>query len=157
MPLSPTTTTPDVSLPLADYTAQQVYDAVAKALLKQGKPSVDEQNHCQYRGPNGLKCAAGHLIPDRLYNPTIENKQISVLLLSKADRKDWFSPELSAWFGEEKHADLIYALQQAHDNATSEFDEEGCAREWFPTWKFKMFRLASQFHLNTNAFKGQPT
>ena len=32
-------------------------------------------NGCVYRGPNGTKCAIGHLIPDEKYNPLVDSGQ----------------------------------------------------------------------------------
>lgn len=44
-------------------------------LLRQGvtsaKQTMDGEDCC-YRGPNGLKCAVGQIIPDELYHPEIE-------------------------------------------------------------------------------------
>lgn len=51
---------------------QQIFTTITTALIKQGKPSTTEDGSCKYRGPDGLKCAIGHLIPDNLYTPTIE-------------------------------------------------------------------------------------
>lgn len=58
------------------YTKQQIFDQVARAIIAQGKPSVDD-THCLYRAPDGSKCAAGHLIPDDEYSPDMENIQAS--------------------------------------------------------------------------------
>lgn len=56
-----------------DYTKEEVFEMARfaiRAMLKQGKRSVDSEDKiaCRYRGPNGLKCAIGHLIPDDLYD-----------------------------------------------------------------------------------------
>jgi hypothetical protein len=58
------------------YTKQQIFDQVARAIIAQGKPSVDN-TQCLYRAPDGCKCAAGHLIPDDEYDPDMENIQAS--------------------------------------------------------------------------------
>lgn len=58
---------------ITPLTAQQVFDAAVDGIAAQGfKRSVDEHNACLYRGPDGLKCAVGHSIPDELYLPEIE-------------------------------------------------------------------------------------
>lgn len=62
---------------------QMVFDTVVEALLKQGKPSSNE-DECLYRGPRGLKCAIGHLIPDESYNPNIESSSVSGLIPFRA-------------------------------------------------------------------------
>ena len=60
--------------------AQELYDFVVAAIVKQGRPSVGDNDRCLYRGPDGLKCAAGHVIPDGIYSPEImENRSISNL------------------------------------------------------------------------------
>ena len=47
-------------------TKQETFDFVATKLIEQGVPSM-QPGSCLYRGPNGTKCAAGHLIPDEFY------------------------------------------------------------------------------------------
>ena len=59
------------------YDEQLVFDTVAEHLLKQGKRCVGDiihANSCMYRNNEGLKCAAGCLIPDDQYTPYIEGK-----------------------------------------------------------------------------------
>lgn len=48
---------------------QEIFTRVAVHLLRQGEPSMNS-GQCQYRGPNGLKCAVGVLIPDELCTPS---------------------------------------------------------------------------------------
>lgn len=56
-------------------TKQEVYDKVKAHLLAQGKQSWDEERDlCMYRGPGGLKCAVGVLIPDEKYVPQMEGE-----------------------------------------------------------------------------------
>lgn len=53
-----------------DYTEEEVIEMVRfaiRAMLKQGKRSTNSEG-CMYRGPEGTKCAIGHLIPDELYD-----------------------------------------------------------------------------------------
>ena len=56
---------------------QSLFDYVARHLLRQNAQSLvifgdRNDNSCVYRGPNGLKCAAGCLIEDRLYTADLE-------------------------------------------------------------------------------------
>lgn len=51
---------------------QTVFHRVAQHLLAQGKRSENNKG-CLYRGPDGLKCAIGVLIPDELYKRGLEN------------------------------------------------------------------------------------
>lgn len=59
---------------------QIVFDIAAEALLKQGKKSCDvDGDLCLYRGPNGVRCAIGHLIPDAQYSPMMEGEPVRSL------------------------------------------------------------------------------
>lgn len=55
-------------------TRQEIFNTVATALLAQGKASYARYGGCLYRGPDGTKCAVGHLIPDEKYRPSLEGK-----------------------------------------------------------------------------------
>lgn len=55
-------------------TRQETFDIVTKHLLTQNAVSEDEGGTCMYRGPNGLKCAVGVLIPDELHCPSMEGE-----------------------------------------------------------------------------------
>lgn len=61
-------------------------DAFTKAY--RGLASQDWQestNHyglCRYRGPNGLRCAVGWLIPDTMYRESLENQPIPLYMVS---------------------------------------------------------------------------
>lgn len=54
-------------------TPQEAFKTVAKHVLAQGRPSKNEEGMCVYRGPDGLKCAVGALIPDEAYDPRMED------------------------------------------------------------------------------------
>lgn len=64
-------------------TDQEVFTKIAAHLLKQGEKSVDDRGRCRYHGPNGLKCAAGCLIPDGSYVPEMEGQPASDLFLRR--------------------------------------------------------------------------
>lgn len=56
-------------------TRQETFDLVVAHLRKQGRKCVDpDTNRCRYRGPDGLKCAVGVLIPDEKYSATFETR-----------------------------------------------------------------------------------
>ena len=59
------------------YTSQGIFDFVVPRLAVQGKRSrrSEDSSLCSYRGPNGLKCAVGHLIPDSLYKKEMDYNQ----------------------------------------------------------------------------------
>lgn len=45
---------------------EEMLNQVREGVIKQGEPSILGDT-CRYRGPNGLKCAVGHIIPDEIY------------------------------------------------------------------------------------------
>jgi len=60
---------------MADTTMQETFDKVATHLLTQNKKSgvtIETRFNCMYRGPNGLMCAIGCLIPDELYDSEMD-------------------------------------------------------------------------------------
>lgn len=114
---------------------QEIFDKVANHLLKQNERSEKliaelngfEGTACMYRGPNGLKCAAGCLIPDELYNPSFElntvcsNKMIKVFeSLGISDSELIFLNDLQ----------LIHDCEQCKD------------------WKSALTKRANQHNLN---------
>lgn len=88
--------------------AQEIFDIVARHLLTQRERSfvgyIGPEPRCAYRGPKGLKCAVGILIPDELYRESFEDLRCTML----PDRE----PKL-AWM--EPHMDLLNDLQHLHD------------------------------------------
>ncbi len=83
---------------------QEIFDKVSKHLLKQNKRAVSkEDGSCKYRTSNGLKCAAGCLIPDYDYSPKMEKTLVNNL---KFFQESGYSPE---------EIQMIAVLQQIHD------------------------------------------
>jgi hypothetical protein len=111
--------------------AQELFDTVATALLKQGRPSMQTGNRsaCMYRGPDDCKCAIGHLIPDEEYNSEYEFKSIAEVL------QNFPIPITSEKIG--GHGRLTRALQMAHDDAAFS------GLPWLSSWKGRMATLAS--------------
>jgi hypothetical protein len=98
-------------------TDQEMFDTVARHLLKQREISEMCDGTCAYRGPNGLKCAVGCLIPDKDYEGRYEGIALygegSVKLEKQADESDLFQyivTEISDNFN------LVAALQELHDS-----------------------------------------
>lgn len=81
-------------------TAQEVFDTAVRGVIEQGVPSYDGVR-CLYRGPNGTKCAAGHLIPDDLYTNYMDTGPLEPVVRA---------------IGLSEHIKLIDALQIAHDS-----------------------------------------
>jgi len=57
-------------------TKQQTFNYVIRHLRKQRIQSVIKLGDCRYRGPNGRKCAIGCLIPDNVYDASIEGNTV---------------------------------------------------------------------------------
>jgi hypothetical protein len=96
--------------------AQELYDYIVEAIVKQGRPSVGDNDRCLYRGPDGLKCAAGHVIPDSMYSPVrMEDKSVDTL------RRDSKLPDSLI-----PHVELLFRLQNAHDGNSQRVDFLSC-------------------------------
>lgn len=115
-------------------TNQEAFDLVAEKLSAQGRPSVKKHSigtECRYRGPDGLRCAAGWLIPDEKYNTNMEGKP--------AD-DSMFSGIIYC-----SHS-LARDLQTAHDAGS-----EKPAAEWLVHWRTEMRKIAARHSLTIPA------
>src|ERR1700690_1772536 len=56
---------------------QELFDTVVAHLRQQNAQSL-KHGACAYRGDDGKKCAAGCLIPDEEYNPTMEGWNVTI-------------------------------------------------------------------------------
>lgn len=137
------------------FTTQQTFDMVVEHLITQGRPSrkTDETGiGCLYRYElNGkmLKCAIGALIPDDLYDVSMEN--VTFFGLKKGEKVAEFLLNMHPGLYEEKRISecgkammLGSHLQDIHDNARqlsdSTFD--------FSWLKLQMGGLAVVYGLN---------
>lgn len=85
-------------------TAQQVFDHVVTGVIAQGTASIQPDGSCLYRGPNGLKCAAGQALSDDDYRAEFESKRA-------------YSIDLPERLKPYRH--LLTRLQYAHDSAAN--------------------------------------
>lgn len=106
--------------------AQQIFDTVARHLLTQRRKSQDAMGNCLYRGPDGMKCAAGILIPDEEYSPELETKYVENPLVWSATGID-----------DETHRPLIRSLQFMHDDDKVE------------DWPDELERIASEHRISS--------
>lgn len=107
---------------LHNFSAQQVFNYVARHLLEQSERSVDVfTDKCKYKTAKGLKCAAGCLISEKEYRASFEAK--SWAGVAKAP---------------EAHMGLITQLQYLHDGWPAHF------------WLEKLKALALGFKLSTS-------
>jgi hypothetical protein len=75
---------------LEGKTFREIFDIAKAHLLTQKARSISEEDACcQYRGPNGLKCAVGCFIPDDKYTPLIEGKPVDPLFARYTKKPYW--------------------------------------------------------------------
>lgn len=93
-------------------TEQQIFDQVAKHLLKQMRKSyLPGSNDCAYRGEQGAMCAVGCLLTE--YDPDIERKVVHAIFEQY--------PEIAEAAGiSTDHKALLSQLQTVHDLRTVE-------------------------------------
>lgn len=99
-------------------TRQEIFDKVWDGLKTQGfKQSYNKiSGTCHYRGPDGLKCAAGHLIPDNEYDPAIEFITLEDIT--------WFQNNFT-----ETEIKFIGKLQTCHDAVNDDSEIESAFRK----------------------------
>ncbi len=115
---------------LEEATTQEVFDQVSQHLLTQKQRSVSRsETLCSYRGDDGLKCAAGCLIDDKEYSPSMEGLP-------------WISL-VRYGFANGSHLLLIEDLQNIHDGFQPE------------EWKQKLIDVARKYILNTNKLNNE--
>lgn len=116
------------------WTAQGIVDHVSAAIVEQGAPSQKASGMCMYRGPNGRKCAAGHLIPDELYHEGLESIGWRTM-----------DEEFYKACGLQHHSSMIWELQRCHDVAASSEQSNDYFIELFQE---SVIKLCRKFHLN---------
>jgi len=87
---------------LAESTTEEVFEYIRHHLLTQMQQSKNDKGICFYRNEQGLKCAAGCLIPDNMYYPDLEYRKWDSLVIRN------FAPE--------DHMELIQEMQRIHDD-----------------------------------------
>jgi hypothetical protein len=92
-----------------EMTRQEIYNKVATHLLAQNEVSKNELGRCLYRGPRGLKCGIGVLIPDDVYDPCCENTAADQL-------HHRLSGEFCRSIGTRRDGAFLCGLQAIHDN-----------------------------------------
>lgn len=115
-------------------TLQETFDRVAKHLLTQNQKCADPEDstRCLYRGPNGLQCAAGCLIPEEMYREELENAPVD----SKDYRGEQFSPVGVILESLGYDTAFVQRLQDIHDT------------QCVSSWKDALECLAIEFGLD---------
>lgn len=110
-------------------TNQEIFTTVKNHLLTQNARSAEpikegmSESYCKYRGPNGLMCAVGCLIPDEMYSDSIEFNPVGYLpkeILDHMGGNEW----------------LLQRLQSIHDLIEVE------------NWHSALGDLATEFNLS---------
>ncbi len=108
----------------------------AVALVKQGKPSAVPYSNggsgvsCQYRGPDGARCAAGWLFEGNVGEDFKEGASCVEAHISELLRANGHDP------------DFAMHLQRAHDIVAAHPD-------WLSAWSVEMHRVAREWGLST--------
>lgn len=95
----------------------QFLDKCLGALVKvvdQGRPSINDDTTCMYRGLGGARCAVGWMILDEHYLPEMEGKPVMV---SRYKEQDLMTCRIVEAAGAINDAEvqLLSDLQDAHD------------------------------------------
>jgi len=114
-------------------TAQEVFDTAVLGVLSQGKPSINHTGDCMYRGPNGLKCAAGHVLKDQDYKRHFDINNLSIYSLSDRIETPYYVKDNKI---------LLSRLQRVHDSKTL-----GDNSVWLKSFRTKARRIAKDFDL----------
>ncbi len=109
-------------------TNQEIFDKVSEFLIKQGKPCMTDVG-CTYRGPDGLKCAVGCVLPDELYHPGMDTSDDGGIHTIW-----WKYPEVAGYFGQVK-LPFLQELQKVHDKWSDHGSTETFARQMLDTAK----------------------
>lgn len=96
-------------------TKQKMFDMAWTGLKGQGFERAMKDTSCQYRAPDGKRCAIGHCIPDTDYDPKFEGKGAWAV-----------APELG--WGELR--DFAEILQSCHDRSESPASVEAALRSF---------------------------
>lgn len=106
-------------------------------IINQGGPSIEEDGHCLYRGPNGRKCAIGQLIPNDQYNLKMDIGYSGV----------GFKHEVNDVLIKNGYTNLEFlsVLQNCHDESAYEaFDDN---KLFFEIFNKRINKLASEYEL----------
>ena len=95
---------------------QQAFNKAYLGLKAQGfERSHKGGSGCRYRGPDGKKCAIGHMIPDEHYRPEMEGGSVCFIAESYPEALPVGLRGIPA-----QHA--LHRLQRCHDQASNPED-----------------------------------
>lgn len=114
-------------------TPQEIFNKSYLTVVEQGRPSVNKEGMCAYRGKGGRKCAIGHLIDDATAKRWDKYETAGIHDVSRKARikPDWLDSNLA----------LLVSIQRAHDIAF--WKGEGFLEEY----KQSMSYIAKKYRL----------
>lgn len=126
---------------------------MSEHLFTQGRLSVGPGGQCLYRGPDGLKCAVGAIIPDSAYEPVIEGCTVAGLMLYEVEGGDYLTPTqrsrrralrsaLLAAGALPEDDKFLRAVQKAHDDGLCD------GFNWDKAVRPRLLDVARKFHLD---------
>lgn len=128
-------------------TRQEIFDTVAVAILKQGKPSMRFDNgsaYCVYLADDGSRCAVGHLFNDK----ELREYGGSIMGISSIVKD---TNGLRSSLGQE--VDLLSQLQSAHDVPATVRSGDHFVPAPIELWRVwfihRMEAIARNFNLST--------
>mgnify|MGYP006272609771 CR=1 FL=1 len=104
---------------------QAIFDFIVEKARKQNAISMNRSNTCKYRGPNGLMCFVGFLIPDDKYEQWMDQSSPKCKLINVLEV-----------IGLKDHLSFLSSLQEIHD-----FSMNVCV------WNHEFKKFAEQHNL----------
>ncbi|MBP0634877.1 hypothetical protein [Cupriavidus sp. AcVe19-6a] len=112
-------------------TAQNVFDACATHMMRQGAPAVSVDDlSCRYRA-GGMACGVGAVVPEAWYTERIESMTVSEILAH--DDHAIIVPEFRAFL--QRHQPLLADIQSCHDTVH------------VPDWRRALTSIAAKYGL----------
>lgn len=120
-------------------THQEIFDTIVKGILSQGGAS-SWAGRCKYRDNRGRKCAAGWLIPDKLYDSEMDRN--GSIYSNDLVKNLFISLGLDFRF--------LNSMQSIHDNCSVSTKEND--KEFLENWKQEMIKFADKNCLSSQVF-----
>lgn len=130
---------------MSTFNRQLAFDTACAALLKQGRQAMSEDGAgCVYRGPGGVKCAVGWLIPDEKYRPAWD-AGFGTTPGSPSRKGGEVRTALGIRGPESADAQFLTALQGVHDNAD--------APDFVEDFRERALRFAETWNLDASVLE----
>ena len=140
------------NVPTVDPVLQSLFDTMVNGIKKQNR-LCKEENQCKlgmnslpvcyYRHPqdSSVRCVMGHLIPDEMYEPEMENFNAMGLLQNYPDLADHLGINLDGYYNmvswETPRGKLLRYMQRIHDQSDSVHE-----------FMSRAAKIAKEFNLN---------